>query len=224
MELLEHTLKNKRLIKLIKDDTHFTGWVIEADTLAHDKYHLDKIKKYLKGTVIDIGANIGTHTDYYATYPSVKKVVAIEPFIPAFKCLRFNMGDYYEVECIHAALGAKKGKTSIKCDNLNVGMAYTSKGEDDYINVITLDSLKLTDVSFIKIDTEGDEIDVLKGGLKTIKRDKPIIDIEINDATLLRKGLTPKDVYDFMTELGYIQIDAIGHAPQVDVIFKHNSL
>jgi FkbM family methyltransferase len=46
------------------------------------------------------------------------------------------------------------------------------------INVITLDSLNLDNISMIKIDVENHENEVLEGAKQTILRNKPIVFIE----------------------------------------------
>ena len=53
--------------------------------------------------------------------------------------------------------------------------------KDDKINtsIITLDSLNLNNVSIMKIDVEGYEIEALTGALDTIQKNKPIIILEI---------------------------------------------
>tara|TARA_B100000900_G_scaffold391103_1_gene385391 strand:+ start:214 stop:603 length:390 start_codon:yes stop_codon:yes gene_type:complete len=48
------------------------------------------------------------------------------------------------------------------------------------IKVRTLDSYKIRDVDFIKIDVEGYEPRVLQGGMETIERYSPAILCEIN--------------------------------------------
>lgn len=45
--------------------------------------------------------------------------------------------------------------------------------------LVTLDSLKVSRISFIKIDVEGYENQVLDGAVETIKRDRPTILCEI---------------------------------------------
>ena len=45
------------------------------------------------------------------------------------------------------------------------------------INVITVDSLALDKVCFIKFDVEGSESDAIEGAAETIKRDRPVMKI-----------------------------------------------
>ena len=203
-------------IALLKADTHFTLWVKEYKGLSHNQYHLQKVKPFLKNTVVDCGANIGTMTLFYAQHSDL--VIAIEPHKDAFTCLEWNMKEQ-NVKCINAAVGSKKGKCSVETETNNIGMTYVKKGKD--LDVITIDSLKLGNVSYMKMDIEGYELEALKGAVETIKEYKPILDIEINDATLDRFGLTANDIYSFLDDLGYVEFDSVGKTPQRDVLFKY---
>ena len=52
------------------------------------------------------------------------------------------------------------------------------------IKTKTLDNILISNnlpVSIIKIDVQGNELDVLKGSLQTIKKDKPALIIEVED-------------------------------------------
>jgi FkbM family methyltransferase len=70
---------------------------------------------------------------------------------------------------------------------------------------ITLDSKKLGDVGFVKIDVEGHELSVLRGAVETLHRYRPTLLVEIEAS---RRG-TPQDVpsyrdtFAFLTGLGY---------------------
>jgi len=46
------------------------------------------------------------------------------------------------------------------------------------IEIITIDSLKLDKLALIKLDVEGNELKVVKGGIKTIEKCRPIIILE----------------------------------------------
>jgi Methyltransferase FkbM domain len=50
------------------------------------------------------------------------------------------------------------------------------------VPVHTLDSYQLDDVALLKIDVEGMEADVIRGGLDTIRRNRPVIFAEAWDA------------------------------------------
>jgi hypothetical protein len=58
-----------------------------------------------------------------------------------------------------------------------------------------------TRVSFIKIDVEGHELEVLLGSVDTLRRDRPILLIEIEQ----RHSPVPiSETFDFLASLGYI--------------------
>ena len=72
------------------------------------------------------------------------------------------------------------------------------EGYFEPISIVTLDSLNLPKVDFIKIDTEGYEAPILRGARETIKRCRPIISMSAyhnpNDKTelpALLNSITP---------------------------------
>ena len=73
------------------------------------------------------------------------------------------------------------------------------------INVITLDShiKKYNRVSFIKIDVQGLEKNVLDGAAKIIKRDKPVIIFEHSDLYLKNPLETRKHISDLFSLQNY---------------------
>jgi hypothetical protein len=58
-------------------------------------------------------------------------------------------------------------------------------------------------VHFLKIDTEGGEYAILKGGIKTIKTYKPIIQLEWNPTNQKQCGSCAAMFFDLFQELGY---------------------
>jgi hypothetical protein len=64
------------------------------------------------------------------------------------------------------------------------------------VNTITIDSLKLPEVTLMKIDVEGHELNVLKGCKKTIERCRPIIFFEANELEWL-------EPYKYLDKLEY---------------------
>lgn len=176
-------------IAIIDGDTHIGRWVEESGRLDHDQSTLPLLTPYLSGTVIDVGAFIGDHTIHYLRHsPSV---LAFEPNPAAYACLWHNIKEFNNVRCFKLALGARPGRASI-VTNANAGAAALVPGAD--VPVVALDSLNLQDVSFIKIDAEGWECDVLDGARETIARCRPVMLIEVNDSALRGQGRTPGEL------------------------------
>lgn len=65
------------------------------------------------------------------------------------------------------------------------------------VTVNTLDSYNFENVDIIKVDVEGYELPVLKGGEHTIRRCRPIVQLEIVEAQTKRFRYTPQDIADF---------------------------
>ena len=59
-------------------------------------------------------------------------------------------------------------------------------------------------VDFIKCDVEGAELLVFKGGLNTIKRDKPIIFSEILRKWSAMFNYDPNEIFDLFKSEGYL--------------------
>lgn len=84
-----------------------------------------------------------------------------------------------------------------------------------------LDDLKINNVDLMIIDTEGYELNVLKGGIKTIKNYLPLIIIEIHKSKDLtsRYGYNKVESYNFLRDLGYIDK---GYINDEDILFIKN--
>lgn len=143
---------------------------------------LDNVKKYIApGSVVaDIGANIGNHTLYFSYYLSPAKILAFEPQKSMFHILQKNCelnNLQNKVELYNCCLGEKEAFANLEDVVMNNAGATSFAACDtptDY-KVITLDSLNLNRLDFIKIDVEGHELDVFKGAVETIKRCRPVI-------------------------------------------------
>lgn len=137
-----------------------------------------------KKHAVDIGANIGFMTAYFGSKWS--QVTAFEPTPNIFQCLQKNCNKS-NIKVINKALSdseknvlfAINGKSEI---NQIVSDKQFLKRYWNHITVpaVTLDSLNLCDIDIIKIDVEGHELAVVRGAEQTIKKNKPLIVIEIS--------------------------------------------
>ena len=91
-----------------------------------------------------------------------------------------------------------------------LGTHIDPEGKDKKYTIKTLDSLNIKDVDLIMIDTEGYELPVLKGGIKTISKYKPVLVVEfhllpkIGRPILTKKfGYRLSELDIFIRNLGY---------------------
>lgn len=197
-EQLWENIELWRDIAMIRDDAYYTRWIKETGKLDHHDGFLDYLQPYLRGTMLDIGANIGTHCFRYAQYGHV---LCFEPNPIAFECLSHNMKGIQRVKLFNVAVSDHEGMIDMVPQGDNYGAAYTQPGTS--IPTMTIDSLELNACDFIKIDVEGDEIAVLNGALKTIIKYRPVMCIECNKCTLERKGLLAEQLEHLIETLGY---------------------
>ncbi len=178
---------------------------IMVDTSNYwDTYALNFINIFLKenATILDIGANIGSHSIYWAIERNAAKVYSFEPLPSTFEILKKNIElNKLEDKIIpyNFGLSDKKSKAMLQAyDHTNIGSASFIKDKNGIFELKTLDSLKIKDkIDLIKIDVEGAEVEVLQGAKKTILKNKPTIVIE---------SFHNKDKVDeILNSLGYLQ-------------------
>lgn len=136
--------------------------------------------------VLDVGANIGTHTVPFAKWVGPEGlVVAIEPQRLAHQtlCANVALNSLTNVQALRAAVGAEPGALLVpplspeKVNNFGaLTLGTFTRGEA--VNQITLDSLALDQCRLIKMDIEGMERLALIGGQQTIARLRPFLYVE----------------------------------------------
>ncbi len=158
--------------------------------------------------VLDVGANIGSHTLSFARIVGPQGlVVAFEPERNNFYtlCANVAVNNLRNVFCFQQAIGNEVGSINVpeidydKTDNfggLELDHDY-SKTTHYPVVLNTLDSITLGDVNFIKVDVEGMELKVLKGAIATINQHKSLLYVE-ND----RKDKA-EELIGFIRNLGY---------------------
>lgn len=178
----------------------------------------DFVRPYIKPgtTLIDVGAHIGNFS-----VPSMRMlgpkglVVSYEPHPYIFECLKANVAkergeNPQAAQCItmNDALGETTRAGVLFCSPTNFasntilsGIIGPETGVD--INVDTLDrAIDLEqEICFIKIDVEGGELSVLKGGETLLKRWHPAIFMETSESFLTQQ--MEQGLFDYLRSLGY---------------------
>jgi FkbM family methyltransferase len=191
----------------IKDDEHLgmlLAWTLRADS-----------------TCVDVGASRGLMLAEFARLAPRGRHVAFEPIPEAHAGLveRFPAVD---VRC--AALSDEPGTATF--NHVRSRPAYSGLKTRDYpgdekIEVITVRVERLDDAlpadlvpALLKIDVEGGELGVLRGGIETLRRHRPVVVFEHGRGAREHYGTTSDDVYDLLVEdVGLRIFDMDGNGP-----------
>jgi FkbM family methyltransferase len=152
-------------------------------------------------TVIDAGANIGTHSVALAQLVGKHGCVhAFEPLPFSFGLLEANVAEngLPWVRCHPTCVGAASGTVAyplVSARHVNnlgsVGLYVKELWENCPTierPIISIDSMALRRIDFIKIDVEGHELEVLDGAMTTIAAKRPAIFVETVNAVSARNG------------------------------------
>lgn len=164
-----------------------------------DTHALTIIDKYINdgAVILDIGANVGNHTLYWAIKRNARKVMAFEPYKETFNILNQNIALnnlHNVVRAYNYGLSNESCTASIKEFHAsNVGGTCFKKDSAGTYMFLPLDMMNITTkIDLIKIDAEWHEMEVLEGALETIKRNKPVLVIEsFNKKTEIDNLLLP---------------------------------
>ena len=166
-----------------------------------------------KRVALDVGAHIGLWSRYLARH--FTNVLAFEPVLENAQCFRKNVEGVSNVWLGEVAVGDAPGAFTFDLPpNGNSGMWHVAGvkpcAQGDMFseplppnNMVTIDSMPLEHVDFIKIDTEGYEGRVLLGGARTIAAHRPVIVFEDNGVGQKYFGTDWVDPKPILRNLGY---------------------
>jgi FkbM family methyltransferase len=141
------------------------------------------------GTVLDVGANIGTHTVALAKKVGPNgRVIAFEPQRMIYQnlCANVSLNRLTNVDCLQKGVGEGNSVFHVPVldpeTQQNFG-AFEISGFKigEPVEIVTIDSLSLEACSLIKVDVEGMEKDVLMGASDTIRQYRPLMFVENNN-------------------------------------------
>jgi FkbM family methyltransferase len=170
--------------------------------------------------VYDIGANIGLHSLYLSTVIGAEgQCYSFEPTKATFDSLMENieLNRFKNIRPYNLALSDKeetlqiyKSTNGYDAWNSLGGFQKIGNNQYDLENVVCLPLDRFLEVNpdvrhpdFIKIDTEGWELHVLKGAYQLLKNEQPVIMMEYAQRNLDLTNTKQSDLHDYLTSLGY---------------------
>lgn len=144
--------------------------------------------RFAATAALDIGANIGNHSLFFA--PRFKSVHCFEPNPRTFGVLSVNAKLAANVSVYNMALGEESGTLTLTFNPLNLGEASlvqryegaAASTVDVLVGVMDDLAGQFGRVSFIKIDVEGFEPQVLHGASVLLREQHPVVAFEQNPA------------------------------------------
>jgi FkbM family methyltransferase len=195
---------------LTVDTQHGQMFVLSGDTVIgrslriYGEFSGDEVSSISQlidpgSLALDVGANIGVHTLAMAqAVGPTGRVVALEPQRHCHQVLCANVvaNGLTNVDCIRAAAGRISGVCGIPDmppqTRMNFGAATiaadSAAPQTVEVPLVALDDLKLPGqpCSFVKVDAEGHEVEVLKGAEALIRTHRPTLYVEAHSEQNLR--------------------------------------
>jgi FkbM family methyltransferase len=195
-------------------------WSVSQDASVYkaESEKLEWLKEYKLCTILDIGANEGQFAQKISfAFPHVR-LLCFEPLKESFERLVKNVGHIQNAEFYHFALGATESRMSINKNeyspssslldmldlhksNFNFAVAV----EAEEIEIRRLDDIEITPLEhplLIKIDVQGYEMNVIKGGPKIINSADVVI-IETSYYPLYKDQPLFDDIYKYFINHGF---------------------
>jgi len=214
-------------ISMLNSETIFStetyAEFVRVQTLMNEVEMIHDLCEELRSDDIfyDIGANVGVYSCLAGSVTSEGEVVAFEPHPDNIKSLNSNINrNRINATVMEIALSDENDRLVLAEEGSGAGhgehqITEESTNDGIRINVRSLDEVRhveeLPQPNVLKIDVEGAEYDVIKGGLQTLSRnDCRLVYCEIHPEKVQTFGGSYDDVVDTLAECGFAIVDTFG--------------
>jgi FkbM family methyltransferase len=174
----------------------------------------DTIRKRVPGfefaTILDVGANTGQSTEAFLAHAPSADILALEPSPESFAKLAEAYADNPRVQCLNIAASRAAGKASFIAKGTRTDNRIVAGGGE---NTILVDARPgdhvmaergLDTVDYLKIDTEGHDLDVLAGFTRALLGGRiHFVEVEVGMHAQNRRHVPFHRVHAFMEAIGY---------------------
>lgn len=161
--------------------------------------------------IIHIGGHYGEEILEYVQN-GIQDIVIFEPLVENFEILESNVSDLNaNIKGYQVALGSTEGQLEMYVSS-NGGLSssllkpkkHLSQYQDitfdkkELVDVKTLDSYAFAEYNFINMDVQGYELEVLKGGIKTLEN-VDYVYCEVNRDEVYENNAYVEEIDDFLS-------------------------
>ena len=183
---------------------------------THDeRYVVTKLLKIIKPEDVcwDIGANIGFYTCLLASrVEDTGAVVAFEPALRTcgYLCENISLNQFTNVTVVNKGLGDNVEQRHLYYAEAGLAEGTASlkyangRAASERVTLDTIDNLirELPVPDFIKIDVEGYQLEVLRGGEYCLKTHAPLLMAELKDVGETNRVMF-REIENYVADLGY---------------------
>jgi len=191
MRQLSDQVLQKRVFSQKSYDLHTANFM-----LGQTKEFLSKEKN-----TIDIGGAAGIYSTWFCKHS--KHVYSFEAVPEVHKQLKKLESQFDNITTYNLALSNFNGKSVFFVDDKRLSNSSFQNlvgGIPIEVEACTIDSMDIDNVGFIKVDTEGTELDVLQGAQETIDKFNPTCMVEIYHKF---NKYPPSTSFEFFFSRGY---------------------
>ena len=188
------------------NDTHMSEYFKLAGTPEYQPVHRQTALRYCKKfrIALDIGAHVGLWSKELTN-----KFQIVHSFEPCKEFTELLTKNAPKATVHEIALGKGQGAVALEIPPDNTGMAKVARGVAGSVQMLPLDHYHFDNVDFIKIDVEGYELDVVKGGIETLRKNDPVIIVEQKEKHAPPEEGPHAAVRFLMRELKYKVVDRV---------------
>jgi len=182
-----------------------------------------KYNMSIKG-VVHIGAHYGEEIQEYVDN-GIQKITVFEPLSENFNILSQRLQNVNaDIQGYQVALGSKKGTATMYLSSNEAQSSSILKPKEhlehhpdvsfdgtEEVEVDVLDTFDIGEANFINIDVQGYELEVFKGGQKTLEQIDYVY-CEVNRGEMYEGNPMVEELDEFLQEYGFQRVET--HWPE----------
>jgi len=165
--------------------------------------------------IFDVGANVGQSSKEYVDHYPRAQIYSFEPVKSVYGKLQQNMSRYENVFTYQLAFSSIRGHARITCDafssKLNAIISSDTSETEISSEIVDLDTIdefcrteNIPQIDFLKVDTEGHDLDVLKGAGSMLRNQNiNIVQVEAGMNPKNNKFVTCGKFSSYFEGMGY---------------------
>ncbi len=230
--ILQRLIKRNNRVYRFKDQitkkTLYAPTLLQSDAglnfLNYDELY-KKISRILdkESIVIDVGGNIGYISRAFSIFGNNLEIICLEPDLKNISFASNNLSDLNNISLYQMGLSNSIGRFELNLPQYtkkrkgekkyNTGLITAIGNESRYgtrffkgDQLIQFLEIDIKKISYIKIDVEGFEKNVIEGFSNTLKNCDAICQVEINPRAMFLSKSNLKEIVSIMKNLSFIPL------------------